>query len=90
MAYATSNPPALTAQPINGPREWIYSSADAAATVDASGYFTNGYDLGIRDGDYVKVYCTATKIWTVHTATVSGTTVNLADGTITGSTTNSD
>lgn len=92
MAYATTNPPALWMASFNNnlPKAWVYSSADAAATVDASGYFTNGYDLGMRDGDLIYVYATGTKIWTAHTVTVSGTTVNLADGTVIGSGTNTD
>lgn len=91
MAYSTSNPPRRMVEGIGGGAKlWFYSSADAAATVDASGYFTNGYDLGMRDGDLIFVYQTAGKIWSAHTVTVSGTTVNLADGTTIGSTTNSD
>jgi hypothetical protein len=73
------------------PRWWMYVHAtDAMAAIDASGYFTNGYDIGMRDGDLLFGYEQDTKIWSTHTVTVSGTTVNLADGTIIGSTTNSD
>ena len=90
MAYATTNPPRMTEQAMHGIREWHYTSADAAATVDGSGYFTNGYDLGMRDGDLLKVYVTGTKTWTTHTVTVSGTTVNVADLTTIGSATNTD
>lgn len=90
MTYSTSNPPRLCGQAIAGPREWLYTSADAHATVDASGYFTDGYNLGMRDGDLIKVYDTGNKIWSTHTVVVSGTTVNLADGTVVGSSTNSD
>lgn len=58
MAYSTSNPPALIAGPLargsnlDG-RLWQYTSADNLATVSASGYFSNGYDLGIRAGDVI-------------------------------------
>jgi hypothetical protein len=92
MAYATSNPPALLFGNVNNnlPKFWMYASTDAAAAVDASGYFTNGYDLGMRDGDLLFNYETDTKIWSTHTVTVSGTTVNLADGTTIGSGTNTD
>ena len=90
MAYATTNPPRLAEQAMHGIRKWDYTSADAAATVDASGYFTNGYDLGMRDGDLCLVYNTASKIYTTHVVTVSGTTVNLADLTTIGSATNTD
>jgi hypothetical protein len=91
MAYATSNPPALVFGTVGNTRKvWLYSSADAAATVDASGYFTDGYDLGMRDGDLALVYNATGKVWSAHTVVVSGTTVNLADGTTIGSATNSD
>lgn len=91
MAYATSNPPYLVGQSGNGVRRWYYSSADAAATVDASGYFTNGYALGMRDGDSIQVYNTATKIQSQHVVlNTSGTTIDLADGTTVGSATNTD
>lgn len=69
---------------------WMYRSADAHATVDASGYFTDGYDRGMRDGDLCFVYDTGNKIWSAHTVIVSGTTVDLANGTNIGISTNSD
>lgn len=58
MAYATTNPPALISQGIargtnKESRIWQYSSADSFALVSASGYFTNGYSLGIRSGDII-------------------------------------
>ena len=92
MAYSTSNPPALMAGGQSGQKRiWQYSSADAKATVDTSGYFTNGYDLGMRDGDLIFVYDTANKIWSTHTVlNTSGTTIDLADGTNVGITTNTD
>lgn len=90
MSYASTNPPIIVGQSIAGARVWEYRHTDAAATVDASGYFTDGYSRGMRDGDLLRSYDSGTKIWTMHTVTVSGTTVNLADGTIVGSTTNSD
>lgn len=92
MTYATSNPPRMmVAGSIGGARNiWIYSSADAAATIDASGYFTDGYNLGMRDGDLILAYDTGNKIWSAHTVLVSGTTVDLANGTTIGSSTNSD
>jgi hypothetical protein len=73
------------------PSIWVYSSADAHASVDASGYFTNGYDLGMRDGDLAFVYDTGNKIWSAHTVlNASGTTIDLANGTNVGVATNSD
>lgn len=91
MSYATTNPPRLIVQCIGGgPNLWLYSSADPHATVDASGYFTNGYSLGMRDGDQILVVDTNLKISSWHYVEVSGTTVDIADGTVVGSTTNSD
>lgn len=92
MAYATTNPPGLWLHTVSGgPRVWYYSSADAKATVDASGYFTNGYAMGMRDGDLCFVYDTANKIWSTHTViNTSSTTIDLADGTNVGISTNSD
>jgi hypothetical protein len=95
MAYSTSNPPALISQLVGGAfREWIYRSADPAATVDTAGYITNGGALGMRVNDLVKVVDTNLGIITMHkVATVSSTypgAVNLADGTVVGSATNTD
>jgi hypothetical protein len=93
MAYATTNQPLVAMQLGVGQaakRLFVYVSADAKATVDASGYFTDGYNLGMRDGDLCFVYDTANKIWSGHTITVSGTTVDLANGTDIGVSTNSD
>ena len=91
MAYATTNPPALLVQAVANKRFWIYVSADASATIDASGYITNGYTLGMRDGDLVFAYDTGNKIWSTHTViNTSGTTIDLANGTVVGSSTNSD
>ena len=55
MAYSTSNPPVLVIEGgFDGRNKvWFYRSADAATLVRVSGYFTNGYDLGMRTGDLV-------------------------------------
>lgn len=91
MSYSTSTPPRLLIGGVSGAQNlWIYASADAHADVDASGYFTNGYKLGMRDGDQIIVIDTNLKITSWHYIEVSGTTVDLADGTVIGSTTNSD
>lgn len=91
MSYATSNPPALETQAIASTRTWIYKSTDTGATVDNSGYFTNGYDLGMRAGDIVKVYDTTTPAITMHLViTASATAVDLGNGTTVGTATNSD
>lgn len=62
MAYSTSTAPGLIAQKngSNGARIWVYKSTDSLATVAASGYFTNGDDLGMVVGDLVLVVNTTT------------------------------
>jgi hypothetical protein len=84
MAYATSNPPVLVSQTIaGGPKQWVYSSVDADSLVQVSGYFSNGYDLGMRAGDTVMVIDNdASPIAVVHHVVVSATTtaVDLDDG----------
>ncbi len=76
MAYVTTNPPALQAKGIgNGPQEWVYKSADVSTDVDASGYFTNGYGLGMKLGDAVTVIETDNSyLRTEHSVTVVNTT----------------
>lgn len=92
MPYSTATPPRFTEAfgVGNVQKKWMYSTADTAATVDTSGYFTNGYDMGMRDGDLLFLYVTGTKVWTTHTVIVSGTTINLGDGTTIGGATNLD
>lgn len=92
MAYATSNPPNLIAGGVgSGPRIWTYSSVDAVTLVRVSGYFTNGYALGMRAGDLVLVLdndaspLTGSWCWV---ATATSSAVDLGDGvTITGTNT---
>lgn len=95
MAYATTNPPRLQAPAFTGAGNvWYYTSADAAATVDASGYITNGGDLGMKVGDVVIVNDTATPLITTHQVISVSTTapgaVDLSNGTTIGTSTNSD
>lgn len=86
MAYSTSNPPSLVVSGIGGTqnrRMWMYVSTDSAATARVSGYFTNGYELGMRAGDLVFLVDTdaspiASQIHIV-TSAVAGT-VDLSDG----------
>lgn len=65
MSYSATNSPIqlfpnitskIYATAISGVAKiWQYNSADALATVQGSGYFTNGYELGMRVGDIVYV-----------------------------------
>lgn len=88
MAYSTSNPPRLVSQPIAGLRIWQYTSADAVTAVRVSGYFTDGWDLGMRAGDLVYVLdndaspITGAICWVTS---ASSSAVDLSDGvTVTG------
>lgn len=80
MTYATSNPPFLmnAGAAIGGkaPRIWGYQSADAAATVAGANYFSNGRDLGMKVGDIVIVYDTASPLVTTHMVLSIGTGTN--------------
>lgn len=96
MAYSVSNPPRLLMQPIAGARLWQYVSTDDAATVDASGYITNGGALGMKVGDFVLVTDSDTSpyITSGHTVvTVSSTApgaVDLSNGITLGGGSNTD
>jgi len=95
MSYLTSNPPRLLTPAFTGSGNvWYYSSADAATTVDTSGYITNGGNLGIKVGDVVIVNDTGTPLITTHQVISVSTTapgaVDLSNGTTIGASTNSD
>ena len=74
MAYATTNPPIKLSQGIGGSNAgtlWHYSSDDVSTDVDASGYFTDGDDLGMKVGDVVfSVEEDNTYLLTIHSVTV--------------------
>lgn len=79
-----------------GPQFWIYTSTDVSTVVDADGFFSNGYNLGMRTGDIVWVTEMtsggATRLTTIHAvnrATATGG-VDLQDGTTVAKTTDSD
>lgn len=97
MTYSTALPPSLIAGKLNasGGRIWLYSEASlAAAAVDAAGYISNGYDLGMRVGDLVIHLNVATLIVSCHVVITSNATtkaVDLSNGTtIADGTSNSD
>lgn len=95
MAYSTSNPPFLLTPQVGGTfKEYGYSSTDAAATVDAAGYITDGQDHGMIVNDFVKVLDTTNGILTGHlvaSVSTANRSVDLGDGTtIATSTTDSD
>lgn len=87
MTYAVTNPPALKSpSPLTGPGQtWVYRSTDVATDVDASGYFTNGYALGMKVGDIVEVFDTDTNdVLTLHRVTVSSATTGAVTVSTTG------
>lgn len=98
MAYSTSSPPKLVTPSftnVSGEVSlWSYTSADTAATVDTTGYITNGGALGMKVGDLVIVTVSGTgAVGTHRVVTVSSTApgaVDLGDTTVIGSATNTD
>jgi hypothetical protein len=95
MAYSTSAPPVLITQAIAGLRIWYHTSADATAAADASGFITNGQDLGMEVGDlvYHKDSTSDATAMTAHkviSLSTSDRSVDLSDGTVIGSATDSD
>ncbi len=87
MAYATTNPPQLLSQGVGGDshRIWAYKSVDPATDVRTAGYFTNGWDLGMKAGDLVQVVDTdaspiSLQMMIVAAASATGG-VDLSDGT---------
>lgn len=98
MAYSTSNPPRLVLPSftnVSGEMGiWQYDSTDAAATVDADGYITNGKALGMKVGDLVQVTDTDASpvIVTTHrvVAVNSNGSVDLSNGDTTVTGTDSD
>ena len=85
MAYSTSTAPGLIAQKngSNGARIWLYKSADSLATAAATGYFTNGDDLGMVVGDLVLVINSTTGAANLVpvTVVVSGGAATIGGGT---------
>ena len=97
MAYSTSEPPVLVSGPLTGAGKiWYHISADATAAADASGFITNGGSLGMQVGDFVihKDSTTDATAATMHKVITVSTTypgaVDLSDGVVIGSATNTD
>jgi homogentisate 1,2-dioxygenase len=87
MAYSTDNPPALVHQRVGASAgaHWVYHSTDPIATVRVDGYFSNGYELGMRRLDTIMVVDTdasppAAQLCIVVQAEEDGT-VDISDGT---------
>lgn len=65
----------------NAPQMWSYTSADAIATVNTSGYFNSAADV-LKVGDLIYVYDSATPTASlVVVLSNTGTVVDVSDGT---------
>lgn len=82
MAYVTTNPPqAVTVQTGSGKNIWFYSSADDDSTVIAATYITNALALGMKVGDAVMIWDSATPKLSLAGVTVvaaAGSTMTFA------------
>ena len=77
MAYANTGLHLIAGALSGGPRLWLYTSADAHGSVDASGYFTDGADFGLAEDDAMIVVDTNTPTCTIHQV-ASTTTITAA------------
>lgn len=95
MTYVAKSPE-LRNQGIGnqGVAHWYHQSADTGATVQVSGFITDGGDLGMKVNDLVTHLNTGTGVISDHVVvTVSSTApgaVDLSDSTTIGSGTNSN
>jgi hypothetical protein len=65
----------------NAPQMWAYTSADAIATVNTSGYFNDAADV-LKVGDLIYVYDSNTPTASlVVVLSNTGTVVDVSDGT---------
>lgn len=80
MAYSPSNPPKCVAANLgSAPAVWVYTSADAHGDVDATGYFSDGADRGMKVGDVVIVQTTPGYATTLHSVSaMSGGAATIA------------
>lgn len=94
MAYAASTLTLNSPAPLTGAgQQWRHTSADATAAVDASGFIANGGSYGMKVGDILQHTDSGTGVITSHrVVTVNATTgaVDLSDGVVVGSGTNTD
>ena len=82
MAYSSTGLSAAGGQSKagNAPQIWTYSSADAIATVNTSGYFNSAASL-LKVGDLIYVFDTTNTLGhLVYVNANSGTVVDVTDG----------
>lgn len=82
MAYSTTNPPGMIAQPVGGGGGaiWRYRTTETVSAVTASSFFSNGAALGMLVGDAVHVVSVSTAGAFADTAWTSVTAVTAAAG----------
>lgn len=91
MTYAgttstSPNPPLIVSQGITGHRTWVYVSTHISTDVNGTGFFTDGYQLGMKKGDAVLVVGSTTYIIAYHSVTTSVSTgASLSTGTLVSS-----
>ncbi len=67
MTFAVSGLRLLVPGMPGGPAIWGYTSTDAHAAVDATGYFTVAAARGVKVGDFVFVYKSgSTEVASIH------------------------
>lgn len=84
MAYVPDNLTLLDTQ-ISGyqPRLWRYTTAaDADATIVTAGYFSDGYNKGMRVGDIVQVIATTGPKYKVYQCTTATKATGIATVTV--------
>ena len=96
MAYTPANLQCLVQAPGAGVRIWYHKSADATAAADDASFIADGGSRGMKVGDivYHKDSTTEATALTMHkVVTVSSTypgAVDLSDGTVVGSASNTN
>lgn len=81
MAYDASKLKLITPGMGSGPAVWNYTSADARATVEGAGYFTETNKSGLKLGDTVFVVYTTGYVTTIHSVSAvssNAATINAA------------
>jgi hypothetical protein len=81
MAFTRNNLARLGSPNTNAPAIWSYTSADAIATVNTSGYFNNASkELAVRDIIFVTDSATPTASICIVLSNAAGV-VDISDGT---------
>lgn len=88
MAYSSTNPPTPLLSPLTRassgdsterpPQLWLYRSSHRSSEIDDSNFFSNGGDLGMREGDIMLA---------IHLSSAGSTTIALIGAIVTDVTT---